>query len=447
MQKQKTIAKWLAVILLLTVAVGCYIALNAILKNSSDVGNVAGANADNDQPNDTITPTPTPTPQPVYTTLPRKGESVNGMTVQHTGGEGEDILLDSVYSNGKRLIVFSTSSNQYDVKETGLYIAVFEKSSLNEIVKIADDSEKYISATQTAYGLLFITQTSSNTVFRLLSSNLKILAINMGKLYGQIAIVNHGGITKILAHDGGFLKLIEISSSLKLVENNFVYQSQDITLDEVIAYGEDILIFAQSGNDAWLLRFNQKNGFSLKNNIINTDFVQILPYFYNGTQMFFALSFDSDGAQIICFSTEFEIMERATIPSLSNGVLLANDSGITLCSSKDIITFCAHLDVLSQTKTDSDFGDCIFQPIMGLNNAFLARYEDMTKLCKLNDKSVESVFDCNCQSGKFIVEKCVPQDSAYNTAIMFTAGSLNSFAYMNFGKTDVYMLYAQTSIS
>ena len=43
MHKQKTIAKWLAVILLMTVAVACYIALSAVA-NANSKTNVAGAN-------------------------------------------------------------------------------------------------------------------------------------------------------------------------------------------------------------------------------------------------------------------------------------------------------------------------------------------------------------------------------------------------------------------
>lgn len=447
MQKQKTIAKWLAVILLLTVAVGCYIALNAILPNGKN-SSIAGANGDNDNQGNVITPTPTPTPtpQPVYTTLPRKGESINGMTVQHVGGDGEDILLDSLYQNGKRLLIFSTTSTQYDVKESGLYVAVFEKSSLIELVKIADDSEKYVNISQTSNGLLFITQTLSNTIFRLLSSDLKILAINTSKLYPQIALVNHGGTTKLVAHDGNFLKVIEVSSSLKLTESNFVYQSPALNVHEVIAYGEDILIFARCENDTYLLHFNQKSGFSLKNSIVNTDIVQIMPFFYNGVQMFFTLSFDDDGAQITCFSTEFEVLEKTTISAITRGVLLSNDSGITLVSNEEIIDFCAHLDILSRTKIEDTFANGQYENIRGFNQAFLVRYEDKTTLLKLNDKSIESVFECNAKSDKFIVEKCAPQDSAYNTAIIFTANSLNSFAYMNFGQNDVYMLYAQTLI-
>ena len=47
MHKQKTIAKWLAVILLMTVAVACYIGLSAIVgKNPDANANVAGANDD-----------------------------------------------------------------------------------------------------------------------------------------------------------------------------------------------------------------------------------------------------------------------------------------------------------------------------------------------------------------------------------------------------------------
>lgn len=131
MQKQKTIAKWLAVILLMTVAVACYIALSAIVgKNPDGNANVAGANEDKSQEN-----VDNPTIKPVYSVLPRKSETINGASVAHAGGEGEEKVLDVFYFAKKTALVFHSQSKQYDVKEKGFYIAIFGGETLEKPLK------------------------------------------------------------------------------------------------------------------------------------------------------------------------------------------------------------------------------------------------------------------------------------------------------------------------
>lgn len=113
MHRQKTIAKWLAVILSLTIAVACYIALSAITDGKSN-DNVAGAN-DNEYPQNQI---PQP-PSPVYSVLPRKCEIIGDKNIAHFGGEAEEKMLDAFVFANKNVMIVSCDSKQYDVSETG----------------------------------------------------------------------------------------------------------------------------------------------------------------------------------------------------------------------------------------------------------------------------------------------------------------------------------------
>lgn len=147
MHRQKTIAKWLAVILSLTIAVACYIALSAITDGKSN-DNVAGAN-DNEYPQNQ---TPQP-PSPVYSVLPRKCEIIGDKNIAHFGGEAEEKMLDAFVFANKNVMVVSCDSKQYDVSETGIYLAIFDKTSLEKVVKITDKSGSCLSRCQTRNGL------------------------------------------------------------------------------------------------------------------------------------------------------------------------------------------------------------------------------------------------------------------------------------------------------
>lgn len=107
----------------MTVAVACYIALSAVA-NANSKTNVAGAN---DNPETDLPDSPQ---KQVYSTLPRACEKVDGKSVAHFGGEGEEKLLDAFSFAGKSVLIVSCDSSQYDVKETGIYAAIFSGTTL-----------------------------------------------------------------------------------------------------------------------------------------------------------------------------------------------------------------------------------------------------------------------------------------------------------------------------
>ena len=92
MQKQKTLAKWLAIILLSSIAVGSYVLYDALYLKKQD----NEASADIGKDNQPIEKTEDETYIPYYTTLPRKAETIDNFKVTHFGGEDDDTLIDVI---------------------------------------------------------------------------------------------------------------------------------------------------------------------------------------------------------------------------------------------------------------------------------------------------------------------------------------------------------------
>ena len=76
-------------------------------------------------------------------------EKVDGKSVAHFGGEGEEKLLDAFSFAGKTVLIVSCDSSQYDVKETGIYAAIFSGTTLEKSIKIASAKGRYFCACQT----------------------------------------------------------------------------------------------------------------------------------------------------------------------------------------------------------------------------------------------------------------------------------------------------------
>lgn len=444
MQKQKTIAKWLAVVLLLTVAVACYIALNAVIKNQqSNSGNVAGADENVSNPDNQ-----TPAPQPIYTTLPRRAENVGDLKVQHMGGENDESLLDTVYYSDKRLVIFSSLSEQYDVKENGIYIGVLQNDSLIEVKKICSTDEEYVGCSITQRGLLIATATAQNTMLRLFSSALKVIAQNSCQRFEQFVLYTHAASLFAIAYDGEFLYSLSISASLEISKSNFVCDVSGATVKDVIAYGEETLVFVQSANDVKLIIFDKISGFTIQNELINSTFAQVLPIFSNGEQLFFTLSYTLDEAIISCFSADFELNCRREISTTLSALLLPYESGVALFDGAYMNCFCAHLDLLSSTdcETQNLFDGFEFEIINGENDLFWVKKGNALKLCKMQDKNVQVMFECLGDSKSVFLEKQATslQDGQFEYVLICSATSANDFGYMCFGKRDVFVLYMQT---
>ena len=130
MQKQKTIAKWLAVVLLLTVAIACYVALSAVLPQKTKNSDIAGAN--DSRPDETT--------EKVYSSFPRQSQSVDGAKINNVGGSDNDSLVIRAANNLEKL-------NTIPVNELNTYDVV-----RNSVLVISADAVDYL---QGVYGEMF----------------------------------------------------------------------------------------------------------------------------------------------------------------------------------------------------------------------------------------------------------------------------------------------------
>ena len=148
MQRQKTIAKWLVIILLCTVAVGAYIMYDALYVTKG-----SGADAGDAQPVLPPSSDEQPPHVPVFTELPRPTQNFAGMQVAHTGGEGDDILLDAVFTSEATYLFFSSSSAEYDCRGAGLYVAVWKDDALIAVTRFAEKDSVFGGGKLTADGV------------------------------------------------------------------------------------------------------------------------------------------------------------------------------------------------------------------------------------------------------------------------------------------------------
>ncbi len=457
MQRQKTIAKWLAVILLLTLAIGCYIALSAIIKGGGDIVSGADNNANDNQDNninngdidinngsdDTTIILP-----PTYSSLPRRAETVNGMSVQHIGGESDDIMLDSVYFSNRQLIIFSTTSKEHDVKESGIYIAVLDDNTLLETIKIAEIHEEYLHCAITKSGLMIITKTSQTTTFKLYSTLLKLTAQNSTISYADINFYTHANELYAVAYDNDHLSVLSISSSLDIRYSNYVYPTLDATIKDIISYGNSTLIFIQTIQGVECILYNQNKGFTLQNSVLNASFSQILPIFANGEQYIILLTKDSESLSLYTLSSTLKQLSNCKVNTSQNGCIIPYENGIALVYENKLNTYCAHLDLLSikDIECPSFSSNATLEYANDASNTILIKDNENLILCHLKDGVLSMIFECeymdNSTNNNAIKDVIVARQNStqFSHTIYLTTTNTSTFSYMCFGGRDVFSI-------
>ncbi len=457
MQRQKTIAKWLAVVLLLTVAVACYVVLSAILPNSNQSQNdVAGAIQPDNASDKNVTPddnvkndndvkiddTNTIAPSPVFSALPRNCESVRGASVAHVGGEGADIYLDNAFFASKTIVVFKSESEQYDVNEKGLHLAVFDGCTLEKTLKIADENESYLCLAQSKSGLVIFTCDEDNTHLRLLSSDMLITARSTMRKYSEIATYTDNGSTYAMAYDGKEIQAIKIKESLDVEHNNFMYPTADAEIKTVIPFGEKTLVFLQNGEDAVCLTYTQKYGFKQAFIANKQSILQILPVVASEEQTFKLLAKGSDKITVYSLSDTLALQNEFSVEGTENAVLFKEESCLVLLCDDSVYRLCNHLDFMSNSQIEIPLAKgeaaVAFGCLSGYDDLFYIECESSFLLCKFEGDSISEVFSSECV-GK--IDFSSRYSSKNRDVCVFTSLDAQSeYGYMSFGKSDAFFI-------
>lgn len=475
MHKQKTIAKWLAVILLMTIAVASYVVLSALSDGSSDKNqNVAGAN-DTGNPD---SPMPAPQPKPIYSVLPRKSETVHGASVAHVGGEGNETVLDAFDFANKTVLVFRSESTQYDVKESGIYIAIFSETTLEKVLRISGKDDAYAAHCITRKGVAIFLGDATATTVRIYDENFDVVCQNTLGAYDAIeANYSKGKINAFCLKDG-LVRHVVLDDALRISTDTFLMQTESATFVQTIEYGDKTLLFLQDGAVALGAIFCDNTGFTKRFSLNKHSFLQIMPV-ANGTEQSFVAMFETqDGLSLYLLSSTLEFLAKYTAENEKCGVLLRCESSLNLLCKTRSIRLCSHLDFISESPlppidglekfpslfsangasfssekslssalSNSNFSlenatnfSCVLQE----ENLFVARFENADILLKHKDGKLraESVFE---YANSAIVSLGKSKDGTSRISLFFDCDSSTDTTYMCFGKTDAFFISVLTS--
>lgn len=469
MQKQKTIAKWLAVILLMTIAVACYIALSAIVgKNPSGNANVAGANDDKNQEN-----ADNPTIKPIYSVLPRKSETINGASVAHVGGEGEEKVLDVFYFAKKTTLVFHSDSEQYDLKEKGIYIAIFGGETLEKTIKIANENAKYLSSCRTRNGFAIFTCDGAKTNVEIYDDNFNVSCENTLDAYDEIKTNYYGENIEAFCVKRGKIKRLVIDDSLRVKSDNFVFQTTAANVVQAIKYGDSTLLFLQDEQTAVGVTYDTYSGFTKRFSYDKHRILQIMPVVQSNIQCFAILFKTPNGLQLSLLLQTLNENAKYDISGESFGALFRSENGLKILLKNRIIRLCSHLEFISEkplsdiivsSKNNFESSKLSFdgasdltsqRGVISLENAYdfscvrqeenmlVARFENFDCLVKLDDDEIAAVATFKYAENVFAETSVI--EGQNKLSIFFDADSDSTSTYMCFGKTDAFFLSILTS--
>lgn len=430
MQRQKTIAKWLAVILLLTVAVACYFVISTAMKDGGKITDATDKNPPDDDIHEPVVKTE-------YSSFPREAETVDGITFAHVGGSESDTPLKSVLYLNRRFIVFQSVSRDMDVKEEGLHIAVFNGKTLLSTFKVADLSEEFVSANLTANGVLIITKTADKSKLRLYDSDAKLRAENECEAYSSYL---YSAPSKTLyVSDNDFLYAVTVSPSLKTERSNFVYPIKHATLKTLVSSSSSEALVVQNLSGVCFFTFSHNLGFRLNNELINCEFEQILSSSSNGSQLFEILAGKENGKSVYCLDNNFKTLYRAENIEENSLAMTKSGDNILLISPSKIYIYCNHLDLqkTEDIKIDDGMADVF---TAGVNVSYL---QDDFFLLSSGDKNViarfsEGVFSPvmrGVSKSPIIIKEF---NGKYSYSVITALDDKNPLYQRGFGKSDVF---------
>ena len=438
MQRQKTIAKWLAIILLLTSIIACYIAFSTIIKNkTASAPDIAGADGSEGDGNSSITPEGPEPPAPVYSTFPRSPKIVDGISVSHVGGEDNDVLLDTLYYSGKRFVIFYSASTQYDVKECGIHIATFKNGELLSTTKIGEVDEIFVTSSIVENGLLIITKTVAQTKLRLLNGNLGTVCENTCPLYSDYKLYVTSASAKLYTVDDKYIYANTISKSLEVKRSSFVYPIDNGEILYVAGLNSYDTVFVQTAQGVGFLTYTTSDGFDYVSELSNCKLTQVMPNSSNGNLVFTLLAKRNDGILIANIDGNLKQTASYTIKNAKTAVAMHEDNGnICVITDGTKTVLCSHLDFQSSSKIafSIEAENPTYQAIDGENGRFIISQDNTHYLVNFENNTLITEFQV---TGKSIVVAHDLIDGKSTLSLLFDCNDED----ISFGAYDVFYTY------
>lgn len=438
MQKQKTIAKWLSVVLLTTIAIASYLLLTAVNDRPAAENIVSGAEQ---------TPSQEETPPPlVFSSFPRKCEKVQNALVAHVGGGDDEKVLEYAFYHGKTLLFFSTLSIDRDVREKGIYIAVFDEFELEKTIKIFDEKHDYLSSTLCDSGLIVFANGENATKAVILNDELQVCAENEFEKQDVVIHVDNGRGSEFACVKNNVLRIVKIDSSLNRTQDNFVYSGNGISVKHAVSINGKTMLFIQNDKEFKTLRYEQNKGFTSTFFADKSELLQILPIISSNKQAFATLCKTDDSLRLDSFDEDLNHTARYVVKNARKGVLSFKDNNLSLFADKSVYSFCSHIEFLKKIDVSAEFSFEDYVEYFGVDGCpylFVAKTENGFDLCRFSQDNAIKLTSFSAASSP-IVFATGQEENSVDISLLFDANSQNENTYMCFGKNDAFYLSLTT---
>ena len=444
MQRQKTVAKWLAVIVLLTVAVGSYILYDSFYTDLGDDHTATGGDGDA-----TVTPPDDDAPEiPEYTTLPRAAESYRGLTVSHAGGEGADKAGAAVFFADKTVAFFSSDSLGYDCRGAGMYCAAFTDNKVTTVSRVSDseDDEIPVAATLSAQGVLLVSRTAEGGGLHLFDASLRETASADIVPFDKAAFATDGTSTLLFYTDSRGLNAAVVSDGLTTEKSAYYLAGVVNEIYQVFFAGGVFVIVAHTATEGvTVITFEHNKGFNIQYGLKNHAFLQFAPIAGEDGIMFVLLTAAGDGLCLNTFDKSGSPTASAAIDNASSGAVLSDGTSLKVIAAGKVYTYCRHLDLVASASFSPVFDEMYFSVRASDGHLFGVR--------EGNDFSVYALADSSSSPLLLISGEGAPDGDCFaalsgdSLRVVFSTGSDKDFFYGTFGDGDVFCLSVSTASS
>lgn len=435
MQRQKTIAKWLGVILLATIVAGCYILAKSINENEGSSYIADGTGNNGDTPNEIDDKIPA---EPYYSTFPRAAETISGVRAAHVGGEGDDVFLSASQIGKNTFIFFSSSSKEFDVKQPGLYLAHYLNGALIKTVRVASDAESFVFSKITYSGLLAATQTKTGTRLYLFSTKTSELEAETF-IENAFAPYCHiiGKTAWIFCFEDAAMRAYRIGAGLALNKSAYLYPTGGQNAPEIVEIfpsKSETAITLQYELKTQFVSFSENGGFKLLNEYIKCRFMQINSISVNNEITYFSLMSHPSGFVLTAHNESMITKNQTVFGDTDFAVFFVKGYEIELILKNRALRLCRHLDLLEETKTDADFKAA--SNVIGYNkNMFLALNGSKRELYTYSQNSLTLLASFGDNDHNWFIWL-----SEEGINVCFSTPQNSGLCHMNFGGCDAFWL-------
>jgi hypothetical protein len=444
MSGQKTAAKWLIIILLVSISVFSYAMYDSFFV--SDGGNVQGSDDQTENPPDNppLVNDEEP-PQIVYSEFPRAAETIGDFTVQHTGGSGEDILLKSHRLLDKTFAIVETSSNSFDFRaQNHLALALFDDGSLLKTSVFSDASELYLDSKPTASGLAILSQAADGALILRKFSN-QIEKIGQVRLDFADEVVRDAK----LYLDGSALSLFVLTD----LRFRAVAVLEDLTTEDICAPADtegikivslfkylQNYIVALSGETQSRIYLVNPNGMFLEKSF---DFKTLSLGVYIEEQLpFYILCAKTvEGVRLVKLNVGFGEVSNLEIAGAQSAVVSKQENMYIAVTESAIHFLCPHLNLLFSQSVSALIGESATSAAYALSHAGKSYFllfslnSHRAHLIGLDGVKAEDIFSFSAEDGEISLFV-----SPEKIMLLFSTALGSGIYSGNFGAKDVYFV-------